>query len=234
MLSLTFTHMSKAYCGVPALKDVSLTLMGGRVHALMGENGAGKSTLIKLIAGVVPADSMTVEKDGNAISLVNAQDAQAANFRFIHQELNIVPQISVAENILLGRRFPRRFGLAVDWPSVRERARAALRFLGADHIDVRQLAGDFTAGDQMLIKIAAALVTDPDTDARADLYVLDEPTAALDANMTTVVENLIKQQLAGDVCVLLVTHDPKQAERIADRSVRMMDGRLHAEIGVLS
>jgi len=233
MLSLTFTHMSKAYGGVPALRDVSLSLMGGRVHALMGENGAGKSTLIKLIAGVVPADSMTIEKDGNAISLANAQDAQAANFRFIHQELNIVPQISVAENILLGRRFPRRFGLAVDWPSVRERARAALRFLGADHIDVRQLAGDFTAGDQMLIKIAAALVTDPDTDARADLYVLDEPTAALTAQESEMLFDVIKRLTSTGAAVLYVSHRMDEVLRICDDITVLRDGK-HVSSGPVS
>jgi ribose transport system ATP-binding protein len=226
MLSLTFTHMSKAYGGVPALKDVSLSLRGGRVHALMGENGAGKSTLIKLIAGVVPADSMTVEKDGNAVPLANAQDAEAANFRFIHQELNIVPQVSVAENILLGRRFPRRFGLAVDWPLVRERARAALRFLGADHMDVRQLAGDLSAGDQMLVKIAAALVTDPDTDARADLYVLDEPTAALTAQESEMLFDVIKRLTSTGAAVLYVSHRMDEVLRICDDITVLRDGQL--------
>lgn len=176
MHEITFSGMSKSYSGVPALQDVGLRLTSGRVHALMGENGAGKSTLIKLIAGVVPADRMKCEKDGQEIPLRDAGDAQRAGFRFIHQELNIVPQVSVAENILLGKDYPRRFGLAVDWGQVRAQARAALDRLGATHIDPRAQAADLPAGDKMLIKIAAALVSGGPS---PDLYVLDEPTAAL-------------------------------------------------------
>ena len=167
------------YGAATAVDAVDLSLEGGQVHALMGENGAGKSTLIKLLAGVVPADRLTAMVDDTDIALISAQDAQRAGFRFIHQELNIVPQISVAENMLLGRTFPRRFGFAVDWRQVHERAREALAFLGVDHIDVGVLAGELNTGDRMLMKIAAAFVSDPVTDERALLYVLDEPTAAL-------------------------------------------------------
>lgn len=225
MQRLTFENMSKAYGGVPALRDVSLTLEAGRVHALMGENGAGKSTLIKLIAGVVPADSMQVARDGQVIPLSTPQDAQRANFRFIHQELNIVPQVSVAENILLGRRFPRRFGVAVDWPVVRKRARDALIFLGADHIDVRTLAGDLGAGDQMLIKIAAALVTDPDTDAQADLYVLDEPTAALTGAESELLFDVIARLTSTGAAVLYVSHRIDEVFRICHDVTVLRDGQ---------
>jgi ribose transport system ATP-binding protein len=225
MHSLTFKNMSKAYGGVPALRDVTLSLAGGRVHALMGENGAGKSTLIKLIAGVVRADSIAVEKDGTVVPLSSAQDAHAANFKFIHQELNIVPQVSVAENILLGRRLPRRFGIAIDWPIVRARAKAALAFLGADHIDVRMLAGDLSAGDQMLIKIAAALVDDPATDARADLYVLDEPTAALAGAESEMLFDVIARLTSTGAAVLYVSHRIDEVLRICDDITVLRDGK---------
>lgn len=225
MHSLTFRNMSKAYGGVPALWDVTLALTGGRVHALMGENGAGKSTLIKCIAGVVRADEMTVEKDGQVIPLTSAQDAQRADFRFIHQELNIVPQVTVAENILLGRRFPRRFGIAVNWPVVRARAQAALTFLGADHIDVKALAGDLSAGDQMLIKIAAALVTDPDTDHQADLYVLDEPTAALTGAESKLLFDVIARLSSTGAAVLYVSHRIDEVFQICDDVTVLRDGR---------
>lgn len=112
-MEMRFSCMRKAYAGVPALDGVDLTLHGGTIHALMGENGAGKSTLIKLLAGVVPADDMVVERDGRAVSLTGPTDAHDHGFRFIHQELNIVPSLSVAENILLSHPFPRRFGLTV-------------------------------------------------------------------------------------------------------------------------
>lgn len=217
--------MSKAYGSVLALEDVTLSLTGGSVHALMGENGAGKSTLIKCIAGVVRADGMTVEKDAEVIPLSSPQDAQVANFRFIHQELNIVPQVSVAENILLGRRFPRRFCVAVDWPIVRARAQEALKFLGADHIDVRMLAGDLSPGDQMLIKIAAALVTDPETDKQAELYVLDEPTAALTGEESALLFDVIARLTATGAAVLYVSHRLDEVFRICDHVTVLRDGR---------
>lgn len=225
MQSLTFRNMSKVYGSVLALQNVTLSLTGGRVHALMGENGAGKSTLIKCIAGVVRADAMTVEKDGEAIPLTSPQDAQIANFRFIHQELNIVPQVSVAENILLGRRFPRRFGIAVNWPVVRARAQEALTFLGADHIDVRLLAGDLSPGDQMLIKIAAALVTDPETDKQAELYVLDEPTAALTGEESELLFDVIARLTSTGAAVLYVSHRIDEVFRICDDVTVLRDGR---------
>lgn len=224
MQTLTFTNVSKAYNAVPALRDVSLSLEGGRVHALMGENGAGKSTLIKLMAGVIPADSLHVEKDGKPLALTSAQDAQTAGFRFIHQELNIVPQVSVAENILLGRRFPRRFGLAVDWPEVNARAHAALAFLGADHIDVTALAGDLSAGDQMLIKIAAAFASDPASNLQADLYVLDEPTAALTGEESEMLFAVIARLKLTGAAVLYVSHRIDEVLRLCDDITVLRDG----------
>ena len=223
---LAFRQVSKSYNGVPALQDVSLTLTGGRVHALMGENGAGKSTLIKLIAGVVPADSLIVEKDGQPLPLASAQDAQRADFRFIHQELNIVPQVTVAENILLGRRFPRRFGVAIDWPRVRARAQDALNYLGADHIDVAALAGDLSPGDKVLTMIAAALVTDPVTDKRAALYVLDEPTAALTGEESEKLFAVIERLKQTGAALLYVSHRIDEVLRICDDVTVLRDGRL--------
>jgi ribose transport system ATP-binding protein len=226
MQRLTFKSMSKAYHGVPALVDVTLALRAGRVHALMGENGAGKSTLIKLIAGVVAADRLVVEIDDAVVPLASAQDAQAANFRFIHQELNIVPQVSVAENILLGRDLPRRFGGAIRWDLVRAQAQAALAMLGADHIDVRMLAGDLSAGDKMLVKIAAALVSDPKRDQRAVLYVLDEPTAALTAAESALLFDVIARLTATGAAVLYVSHRIDEVLRICDDITVLRDGRL--------
>ena len=232
MTRLTFHHMSKAYDGVPALQDVTLTLTGGRVHALMGENGAGKSTLIKLIAGVVRADSLSVDRDGAVVPLSSASDAHRAGFRFIHQELNIVPQISVAENILLGHRFPRRFGLAVDWRALRAKARAALAYLGAGQIDVKARAGDLPAGEKMLIKIAAALVSDGDGDGNTApvLYVLDEPTAALTGEESEMLFDVITRLKDKGAAVLYVSHRMDEVLRICDDVTVLRDGK-HVSTG---
>jgi len=196
MQSLTFSDMSKAYGGVPALQGVSLTLEKQRIHALMGENGAGKSTLIKIIAGVIRADSVSVIKDGKQLPLSNAQDAY-------------VPQVSVAENILLGRSYPRRFGLAVDWSAVHRIAQAALDFLGATHINVKALAGSLPAGDQMLVKIAAALVAEnsvAEGAVEADLYVLDEPTAALTNAESEMLFAVLQRLKDKGAAILYVSH----------------------------
>ena len=226
MHRLTFQNMSKSYGGVPALSDVTLMLTGGRVHALMGENGAGKSTLIKMIAGVTAADHLIVEQDGRRIPLTSPRDAQAARFRFIHQELNIVPQISVAENILLGQRLPRFRGLWIDWALVRAKAQEALTALGVRHIDVRTLAGDLAAGDQMLIKIAAALVTDQ----QAALYVFDEPTAALTGAESELLFTVITRLAATGAAVLYVSHRLDEVLRLCDDVTVLRDGR-HVSTG---
>ena len=226
MHRVEFRNLRKAYGAAQVLDGVNLSLLGGQVHALMGENGAGKSTLIKLIAGVVPADAMSVSVDDATVNLNSAQEAQRAGFRFIHQELNVVPQVSVAENMLLGRDFPRRFGLAVDWRQVYARAEEALSYLGTDHIDVRALAGDLTVGDRMLMKIAAAFVTDPVTDERAKLYVLDEPTAALTNSEAELLFDVIARLAETGAAVLYVSHRIDEVLRICDAVTVLRDGQL--------
>lgn len=223
MERLSLIGLSKSYGGVPALRDVTLHLSAGRVHALMGENGAGKSTLIKLVAGVVRADAMTVERDGQAVQISTPSDASAAGFRIIHQELNIVPQLSVAENILLGHPSPRRLGVFIDWRRLEDRARAALEFLGAGHIDVGQQAGDLPAGDRMLVRVASALVVGAE-EAVPCLYVLDEPTAALTAAESEKLFDVISRLTARGAAVLYVSHRMDEVMRICDDVTVLRDG----------
>jgi ribose transport system ATP-binding protein len=223
MHNLTFANMSKAFGGVPALANVTLKLTSGRVHALMGENGAGKSTLIKLIAGVMKPDSISVSKNGSPLSLNDAQDAHEAGFRFIHQELNIVPQLSVAENILLGRDLPSRFGFAVDWIKVQAQAEEALAFLGATHIDVKAPAGDLPAGDKMMMKIAAALVSVDENEPV--LYVLDEPTAALTGQESEMLFDVIERLKFKGTAILYVSHRIDEILRICDEVTVLRDGK---------
>lgn len=223
MQELTFKNMSKNYGGTPALLGVTLALKPGRVHALMGENGAGKSTLIKLMAGVVAADSISVEKDGQFVPLQSPSDARNAGFRFIHQELNIVPQVTVAENILLGRAYPRRFGIAVDWPKLNAQAHSALDSLGATHIDVTAQAGDLSAGDKMLVKIAAALVSQDNENV--ELYVLDEPTAALTVDESEMLFAVIERLKSLGAAILYVSHRIDEVLRICDDVTVLRDGK---------
>jgi ribose transport system ATP-binding protein len=220
---ISLIGLSKSYGGVAALRDVTLHLAAGRVHALMGENGAGKSTLIKLIAGVVPADQITVLRDGVAVPLLGPADSAKAGFRFIHQELNIVPQLSVAENILLGHDAPRRLGFLVDWRRLQDKARAALSYLGAGHIDVTLQAGELGTGDRMLMRIAAALVAE-EGQAEPVLYVLDEPTAALTAAESEKLFDVIARLKARGAAVLYVSHRMDEVMRICDDVTVLRDG----------
>lgn len=222
MQTISFRNLTKAYAGVPALKGVDLDLRAGQVHALMGENGAGKSTLIKLIAGVVRADAMVLQIDGKVAPLASTKDAKAAGFRFIHQELNIIKQLSAAENILLGRRLPRRFGVAVDWRALHARAASALALLGVTHIPVDRQAGQLPGGDKMLIKIASALVAD--VAATAVLYVFDEPTAALTATESEKLFEVITKLKQSGAAILYVSHRMSEVLRISDHVTVLRDG----------
>lgn len=158
MTLVTIRNASKSYGGVPALKSASLELRAGEVHGLMGENGAGKSTLIKILAGVVAPDAIELTLRGQPIQVHSAADAFAHGFRFIHQELNVVPQLSVAENIFLGRAYPKRLGGLVNWTKLNRTATTTLYRLGIDHINPRQKIARLSPGDQMLVKIASTLL----------------------------------------------------------------------------
>jgi ABC-type sugar transport system ATPase subunit len=223
MTRIEFSGLAKAYGGQPALRDVSLALEGGEIHALMGENGAGKSTLIRLIAGVTPADSMQVRIDGAPVPLASAADAARAGFRFVHQELHIVPQLSVAENVLLGRPLPRRAGLLVDWPRLRAEAAAALARLGAGGIDPALPAGRLTTGERMLVRLASLLAAD---DAAPRLYVLDEPTAALTRAESDRLFAVLRELAAAGAAILYVSHRLDEVMALCDRVTVLRDGRV--------
>jgi ribose transport system ATP-binding protein len=223
MQELSFRGLAKSYGAAPVLKDVALRLRAGRIHALMGENGAGKSTLIKLIAGVVRPDAMEVFRDGTPLALRTPAEAEAAGFRFIHQELNIVPQLTVAENILLGRPAPRRLGLFIDWPALEARAQAALDVIDARHIDLSAQAGSLSTGDKMLTRIAAALVADG---AEPVLYVLDEPTAALTAGESARLFAALERLAAKGAAVLYVSHRMDEVMALCHEVSVLRDGRM--------
>ncbi|NAZ35932.1 sugar ABC transporter ATP-binding protein [Rubellimicrobium sp. CFH 75288] len=222
MSLLSIRGLRKAYGSAPVLREASLELRSGEIHALMGENGAGKSTLIRILAGVTPADAQEVLLDGTPVPLDTPADAQRAGLRFVHQELNIVPTLSVAENVMLGRSSPRRFGALIDWKRLEEQAAEALRRFGAAHIDPRIQAGRLPTGDRMLIRLAALLVA---ADSPPRFYVLDEPTAALTQREAERLFAILKDLCDRGAGVLYVSHRLDEVMALADRVTVLRDGR---------
>ena len=221
MAQLCLSGLVKIYGAARALNGAALALRGGEVHALMGENGAGKSTLIRILAGIERADAGRVTLDGRPIPLASPADAEAAGLRFLHQELQVVPGLSVAENMHLARPYPTRFGL-VDWGALRRAARAALARLGVDHLDPDRTMAALGPGDQMLVRIAATLLTGG---GRAPwLYVLDEPTAALTGAEAERLFAAIGALVAGGAGVLYVSHRLDEVLRLCHRVTVLRDG----------
>jgi ribose transport system ATP-binding protein len=221
MQALTISGLDKSYGPARVLRGVDLNLRGGEVHALMGENGAGKSTLIKVLAGIVHADRMALSVDGTPRRLSGPADAAALGLRFVHQELNIVPSLSVAENILLSRSTPRRFGFAVDWPAMHARAEEALARFGTTHIDPGARAGSLSTGDRMLTVLAGLLATD---DMPPSVFVMDEPTAALTHAEADRLFAVIADLKARGAAILYVSHRLSEVVEIADRVTVLRDG----------
>ena len=224
-LSLEVRHASKAYGGVQALVDAGLDLAGGEVHGLIGENGAGKSTLIKLLAGLEAPDQMTARLNGRAIDIGDSAAAYRLGLRFIHQELNIVPALSVAENLFINNPLPRLGGVFVDWRALYQRAAAALNSLGISHIKPKRRASSLSAGDAMLVKIASAFIGEAES-GQPRIMIMDEPTAALNSAEVTLLFDVIERLRARGDAVLYVTHRLDELFRIAQRVTVMRDGRI--------
>lgn len=220
MPELRLSGLVKTFGPARALDGAALSLRGGEVHALMGENGAGKSTLIRILAGLEVADAGEVTLDGASLRLGSPAAAQAAGFRFLHQELHVVPALSVAENMHLARPYPQRFGL-VDWRALRAAASGALARLGVSHIDVRAAMGALGAGDQMLVRIAATLLSGGPAPWA---YVMDEPTAALTGAEAARLFQAIAALKAAGAGVLYVSHRMDEVMALADRITVLRDG----------
>jgi ribose transport system ATP-binding protein len=223
---LALTNVSKAYSGAPVLRSVSLSIAPGEIHALIGENGAGKSTLIKILAGVVSPDAAEIAIDGRDVTIDGPDAAFAHGLRFIHQELNSVPTLSVAENIFLGRAYPRRFGRLVDWDRLANQAGEALGRLGVSHIDPRRKMARLGIGDRMLVSISAALLDGGGT--AAQVYVMDEPTAALTGEEAGRLFAVLSEIRRSGRSVLYVSHRIDEVMRLCDRITVLRDGAVIA------
>ena len=218
--TVTMTGISKGFPGVKALADVDFRLRRGEVHALMGENGAGKSTLIKVLTGVYETDAGQILLDGGEVLFGSPLQARQAGVSTVYQELNLCPNLSVAENIFIGRE-PRRFG-RIQWSLIRRRAREVLGRLELD-IDVAAPLGSCSIAMQQMIAIARA------TDGAPKALILDEPTSSLDATEVEQLFRIMRQLRDGGMAILLVTHFLDQVYAICERITVLRNGRLVGE-----
>ena len=195
---LSCHNISKAYSGVEVLHDVSFVLHAGEVHGLVGANGAGKSTLMKIISGALPDHDGEILLNGGSVRLNTPHEALEYGIAMVYQELSGVRQLSVAENVYLGRQPKGRYGL-VDWKRMRESALSVLRRVNLD-IDITRKLEDYSLSIRQLIEIARCL------DAGSRIFILDEPTSALSPPEKERLFELIRQLRSEGKGIIFVSH----------------------------
>jgi len=218
-LLVEMTGISKDFPGVHALADSHFELRPGEVHALVGENGAGKSTLMKILAGVYRKDSGRVVVHGTDVDIPNPSVAQRLGISMVHQELNLMPHLTVAQNIFIGREPKRVRGLVLDDGELNDRARDLFEELHLKKLDPRRRVGDLAVAAQQMVEIAKAL------SFNAEVLIMDEPTAALTETEIDELFRIIRQFRDRGVGVVHVSHRLQELKQISDRVTVMRDGR---------
>jgi ribose transport system ATP-binding protein len=214
---LELSGVSKAFGGVQALNDVSFSLGAGEIHGLVGENGAGKSTLMKIIAGVHTDYEGTFLIDGREVRFRSARDALAAGIAMVHQELSVIPDLTVAENVFVGKQPTNRFGI-VRWREMARLARQQLSDLGID-VDPNQRIGDLPIGLQQLIEIARVLFSG------ARIIILDEPTSALSPPEIERLFAALQRLRDSGRSIIFISHFLDDILRVSDRVTVFRNGR---------
>ncbi|HYN94844.1 MAG TPA: sugar ABC transporter ATP-binding protein [Pilimelia sp.] len=217
------TGITKQFPGVKALSGVDLRLRAGEIHALMGENGAGKSTLIKVLTGVHPADAGQVLLAGEPVQIRGPLQAQQAGISTVYQEVNLCPNLSVAENIFIGRE-PRAFG-RIRWKEMRRRAAELLGRLQLD-LDVSAPLASYSLAIQQIVAIVRAV------SVSAKVLILDEPTSSLDRGEVEQLFGVMRRLRADGVAVVFVTHFLEQVYEVCDRITILRNGSLVGEYEV--
>ncbi len=217
---IQLSHISKSFPGVKALCDISLFLREGEVVSLVGENGAGKSTLINIMTGQFRQDEGEMYKDGEKVEFHSPNDAVARGIGLVPQELNLIPQLSVAENIFLGvKKVKNIFPHPIDWEDIYKSAEEILEVLGIG-LDVRAEVGDMSVANQQLVQIARAV------SQGAEVLIFDEPTACLTVNETERLLSLIKKFRSEGKTIVFVSHHLEEVVALSDRVAVMRDGCL--------
>lgn len=222
---LTMTNISKTFPGVKALSNVDFTLRAGEIHALMGENGAGKSTLIKVLTGVHDFENGEIKMAGTDTPIVNhsPQEAQSHGISTVYQEVNLCPNLTVAENLFIGRE-PRRFGM-IDWRTMNRKAAEVLDNLDI-HVAPTQTLEECSLAIQQMIAIARAV------DMKCRVLILDEPTSSLDDEEVEKLFGLMRRLKGEGVGIIFVTHFLEQVYAVCDRITVLRNGALVGEYEV--
>ena len=212
---LRMKNISKSFPGVKALDKVNFELKAGEVHALLGENGAGKSTLIKVLGGIYSLDEGEIEIEGKKVSIESVHDASKNNIAIIHQELVLVPYMSVAENIYLGRESGK--GFSVNISKMEKDAGKILDDLGMD-IDSRELVMNLPIAKQQMVEITKAV------SVNAKILVMDEPTSSISDREVENLFKIMRDLTKKGVGIIYISHKMSELEEICDRVTVMRDG----------
>jgi ribose transport system ATP-binding protein len=215
---VTMEGIEKSFPGVHALSDCRFDLLAGEVHALVGENGAGKSTLMKILAGVYSKDAGRIVVKGREVDIPNPRAAQHLGISMIHQELNLMPHLTVAQNIFIGREPRKRIRFVLDENEINEQTRQVLGKLHLS-LDPRTKVADLTVAKQQMVEIAKAL------SYSAEVLIMDEPTAALTDAEIDELFHVIRQLRDQGVGIVYISHRLEELKRISDRITVMRDGR---------
>ena len=214
---IRMSGIEKRFPGVHALRAVQFDLRAGEVHALMGENGAGKSTLMKILSGVYQRDGGTIELDGREVSFANPKAAQDAGVGIIHQELSLMNDLSIAQNIFIGRE-PRKFGFLIDDAQMNRDAAKLFAQMNVQ-LDPAAMVHGLSIAKQQMVEIAKALSFD------SRVLVMDEPTAALNAREIDELFRIINGLRAAGKGIIYISHKMDEIRRISDRVTIMRDGQ---------
>ena len=215
-MQIEMRGIDKSFGGNAVLKNAGFLLDDGEVHALMGENGAGKSTLMKILTGVYTKDAGQIIVDGKEVCYNNPQEAEKAGIVFIHQELNVLFDLTVEENMFLGKEIKKVFGIC-DRKAMRKSVQEILDMLGVD-IDPTQRMDELSIGQQQMIEIAKALMVD------AKVLIMDEPTAALTQSETEVLFKVVNSLRQKGVSIVYISHRMEEIFELCDRITILRDG----------
>jgi ribose transport system ATP-binding protein len=217
---LRMEGIGKRYGGTVALKDVSVEGKLGEVHAFVGENGAGKSTLMNILSGATPPDSGSIYLGGTAVTMRSPHLANVLGVRAVHQEFSLVPHLTIAENILMGKLPTRGGGLVIDWPRAYETAHSLLADLGFAGMDERERVFRLSVSRQQVVEIAKALAEKP------KILILDEPSAVLSKDELALLFALIRRLRGEGTLILYISHRLEEVFEIADRITVLRDGEV--------